>query len=755
MVPDSLRAAFSPRYELERLIGSGGSADVYLATDTRHARKVACKVLRADTTSELGAERFLREIEIAAALQHPNVLPVFDSGELGGHLFYVMPFVEGASLRDRLRQDGPLRWDDALRLMREVTDALSYAHRRGIMHRDIKPDNIMLIGDHAVVADFGIARAIEDARREYRTPDGLGVGTPEYMAPEQATGDSLDARCDVYSLGATLYEVLTGTPPYQGASAVAVLVHKSNDPVPTLRPRDENVPPHAGHAIQRSLAREVHERFTSVEEFLEALVVGDLGARAAAPRTRLRTIAVLPFQNLSHDPDDEYLSDGITDELIYSLSKIADLRVVGRATSFRFKGSADDIRLIGEQLRVGGIVTGGVRRAGDRIRVSAELIDTASGFEQWTERYDRQLTDVFEVQEELAHAIATSLETTVWRPETAPAISAPAGPAYQRFLRGRWLWNQRTEAGLLASVNEFREAVALDPRFAQAHAALAESYVTLALYGALAPAEALPAARGAIETALALPAAPAEALTARACIEAVYEWDWRRAEDDFRRAIVSNPASPSSSQWYAMNLLVPRGRFGEAREQLARSQAIDPLSPVVSLSVGLSHFYERDYRTAVATFDGLIERDPTFGVARMFLAQALSELGNHTAALGALAGAAQLVGESRALLAARGVLAARSGHPEGAREALAVLEARAATRYVSPVLIAQVQAALGDAEAAVSSIERAVALRASDLVWVGVRPVFDALRTVPRFLAAMEPLHLMTRSGPFAVPLSA
>ena len=753
MVPESLRAAFSPRYELERLIGSGGSADVYLATDSRHGRKVAVKILRGDPTTELGAERFLREIEIAAALQHPNVLPVFDSGANEGHLFYVMPFVDGASLRDRLRHEGPLRWDDALVVMREVVDALAYAHRRGIVHRDVKPDNIMFIGGHAVVADFGIARAIEDARREYRTPDGLGVGTPEYMAPEQATGDSLDARCDVYSLGATLYEMLTGAPPYSGASAVAVLVRKSHEPVPTMRPRDEAVPAHAGNAIGRALARAVHERYTSVEEFLEALVSGDLSPRVQAPRTRLRTIAVLPFQNLGSDPDDEYLSDGITDELIYSLSKIPDLRVVGRATSFRFKGSADDIRIIGEQLRVGGIVTGGVRRVGDRLRVSAELVDTASGFEQWTERYDRRLTDVFEVQEELASAIASSLETTVWRPETSPAVAAPTAPAYQKYLRGRWLWNQRTEAGLLASVSSFEEAVVLDPNFAQAHAGLAESFVTLALYGALAPSEAMPAARRALDRALALPAQPAEALTARACIEAVYEWDWRRAEDDFRRAIVSNPASPSSSQWYAMNLLVPRGRFAEAREQLARSQQIDPLSPVVWLSVGLSHFYERDYKTAIATFDGLIERDPTFGVARMFLAQALSELGNDTAALGALDGAAQLMGESRELLAARGVIAARSGDPDGARAALAQLEGRAATRYVSPVLMAQIQAALGEQAAAVASIERAVSVRASDLVWVGVRPVFDALRAVPGFLPAMEPLHLMTRSGPVAIPL--
>ena len=746
MVPEPLRTAFLPRYDLERVLGAGGSADVYLATDTRHGRHVAIKVLRGDTGAELGAERFLREIEIAAALQHPNILPVFDSGELSGYLFYVMPFVDGASLRDRLRSGGPMRWAEALEIVREVADALAYAHRRGIVHRDVKPDNIMFVGGHAVVADFGIARAIEDARRDYRTPDGLGVGTPEYVAPEQALGQAVDSRSDVYSLGCTLYEMLSGSPPFTGPTAMALIVRKVNHTLPTLVATDRAAPVHAAVVLAQALAREPHDRFSSVEEFVEALERDGAAASKAPPRTRMRTIAVLPFRNLGNDPDDDYLSDGITEELIYSLSKIPELRVVGRATSFRYKASTDDIRVIAEQLRVGGIVSGGVRRSGDRLRVSAELIDAANGFEQWTERYDRRLADVFDVQEELASAIATSLEAAIWRPDASANVAPPNPKAYERFLRGRWLWNQRTETGLLKSVEAFAEAIAIDPAYAQAHAALAESWVTLALYGAVAPSEAVPAARAAEERALALHGGMAEALTARACLSAIHDWNWTQAEADFRRAIVSNPASPSSSQWYAMNLLVPRQRFGEARAQLARSQAIDPLSPVVALSVGMSHFYERDFKAAVAAFDGLIEREPMFGIARLFLAQTLSEQGHHTSALGAIEGAAALMGSSRELLAARGVVRARSGDDAGAREALAELDAVGRSRYVSPVLQAQVHAALGDAGAAVAELERAIEHRAADLVWVAVRPVFDGMRLLPAFTSVVERMGLTTRT---------
>ena len=736
-----LRNAFRPRYELEKLLGRGGSADVFLATDVRHARRVALKVLRNEEGTGLGGERFLREIEIAAGLQHPNILPVFDSGDAAGVLFYVMPYVEGDSLRKRLRTDGPFRWADAFTLVRQVGDALAHAHRRGIVHRDIKPDNIMTVSGHAVVADFGIARALADARRDYTTPDGLGLGTPEYMSPEQAFGDVIDARSDIFSLAATVYELLSGSPPFVARDAIAMLMQKSRAPLPELRARDSDVPAHVHGVLSRAMAPDVAERYESVEEFVEALAGGTGPVEAAAARRRLRALAVLPFANRSPDPDDEYLSDGISEEIIYSLARRPELRVVGRTSSFRFKGASIDVRQVAEQLQVGGVVEGSVRRVGDHLRVTAQLVDAATGFERWTERYERRMTDAFAVQDEIARAISAALELAVLQDEPS-AQPVPTAPAFQSYLRGRFLWNQRTDASLVACIAALRNAVQLDPMFTSAHAALAEAYVTLAIYGVMSPAEAMRDARAAVEQAFARPSAPAEAFSARACIAALHDWNWNAAEVDFRRAIVANPAYPTAHQWYAMHVLVPQRRFTEAREQLARAREADPLSPVVSLSEGLTHFYERDNLKARVVLVALAAREPQFGLASMFLAQVHSAVGDHPGALAALSTAERLLGATPELVSARGVALARSGDTEGSEQAVAWLADRATTRFVSPVLVGQVLAALGRTDDALAALARAVQERAADLVWVGVRPVFEPLRRDARFQALLRTLRL-------------
>src|SRR5205823_2005018 len=402
---ERLRAALADRYALERELGHGGMATVYLARDLRHGRAVAIKVLRPEIAAALGPERFLREIEVAARLTHPHILALHDSGQAGGFLYYVMPYIEGESLRDRLAREGPLPLEDALRITREVASALSYAHNHDVVHRDIKPENILLSGGEAVVADFGIARAITQAGGARLTETGLRVGTPAYMSPEQASGSGLiDGRSDVFSLACVLYEMLAGEPPYTGPNAQVVIAKRFTDPVPSVRRLRDTIPPTMDAAITKALAKAPTDRFATAAQFGEALEAPAQRARDTGRRTsRLaagaglaatlvvaaaglfvlsrphgtpalagppgQSIAVLPFVNVSGAPQEEYLSDGISEELINALSKLPQLKVVARPSSFAFKGKNEDVRQIGQALQVATVLGGSVRRAANRLRV--------------------------------------------------------------------------------------------------------------------------------------------------------------------------------------------------------------------------------------------------------------------------------------------------------------------------------------------------------------------------------------------------
>src|SRR5438105_6270963 len=422
-----VKAALAARYGIERELGRGGMATVYLADDAKHHRTVAIKVLRAELAAALGAERVLREIEIAARLTHPHILPLHDSGEAAGFLYYVMPFVEGESLRDRLKREPQLPVEEAVRIAREVATALSYAHSQDVVHRDIKPENILLSGGEAVVADFGIARAIVAAGAEQLTDTGLAVGTPGYMSPEQATGaEHLDGRSDVYSLGCMLYEMLAGHPPFLGTTAQEILARHSLDAVPPLRTIRPELPEAVELAVRKALAKSPADRWRTPAALSEALAQAvappSLPRRAArsiglvavgasllaagyallsrrpvaAPSGEAaHSIAVLPFVNIGADPANEPFSDGMSEELITALAKIAELRVTARTSAFSFKGKAVDVREIGSKLNVNYVLAGSVRRAGPQLRVSAQLINAPTGYHLWSDDYDRDARDVF------------------------------------------------------------------------------------------------------------------------------------------------------------------------------------------------------------------------------------------------------------------------------------------------------------------------------------------------------------------------
>ncbi|HTK54593.1 MAG TPA: serine/threonine-protein kinase, partial [Gemmatimonadaceae bacterium] len=362
-------------------------AAVYLAHDIRHARDVALKVLLPEVADSVGPDRFLREIRLAARLSHPHILPLFDSGEANGLLFYVMPNVEGASLRERLDRDGRLPVDDALRLIRELADALDYAHRHDVVHRDMKPENVMLHEGHALVADFGIGKALSEADDRLFTQMGVSVGTPAYMSPEQAAGDAIDGRTDIYSLGCVLYELLTGEPPFTGATAQAVIAKRFAQTPADVSALREGVPRSVGAIVARMLARAPQDRFATGGQILAALSQNEPSRPFDHPE---KSIAVLPFANMSTDPENEFFAEGITEEILNALAHIADLRVAGRTSSFSFKGKNADLRTIGAQLGVRTVLEGSVRRAGKRVRISAQLINVADGYNLWSERYDRE-----------------------------------------------------------------------------------------------------------------------------------------------------------------------------------------------------------------------------------------------------------------------------------------------------------------------------------------------------------------------------
>ncbi|MEP6762783.1 MAG: protein kinase [Gemmatimonadaceae bacterium] len=742
------------RYDIDRLVGRGGMADVYLATDRKHGRPVAVKILHSRAGVSVDSARFTREIETAARLQHPNILPVYDSGEAAGCLFFVMPYVEGGSLRRRLEQSKAIPWADALAIVQEVGDALAFAHTRNVVHRDVKPENILFFAGHAVVADFGIAKAISEAEGDRLTLAGYGLGTPEYMSPEQAFGDSsIDARSDVYSLACVLYEMLSGRTPWEGEEPFAALLRKSRESAPTLSGAEaQGLPHHVEQVLQRALERDPAARYADIPEMMSALIdannrITGLTKVFSSATTGIPSVAVLPFVNLGGDASDEYLCDGLSEELIQALGQRGNTRVVARTSSFRFKGHTGDIRTVGKELAVDSLLEGSVRRQGNRLRISARLIDSHSGFERWSERFDRQFEDVFEVQDEIARSIVMSLQGTL-QPNANQMVRAATSDmeAYELFLEARFMWNQRTTASLRRSVELLRKAVAKDPGFAQAHAALADSCVTLALYGDDAPAPLMSQARESAELALRLKAGAAQAHPAFACVRALYDWNWVEAEQHFALATRGAQSSATAFQFYAVNLLVPLRRYAEAHAALARARAIDPLSAAVTLSIGVAFHYENRQEDAIREFQTVLVREPQFGMAYYFLGRAYASLGRFDAALESITRAEGLLGSSLEPMALRAVVLAMTGKMSEANALREQLKKLALTRYVSHVINAEILAAMGRDDDALTILDLAVKDRATDLVWIGSRPAFGRLLNHPRFVAIMQTMRLPMRT---------
>jgi eukaryotic-like serine/threonine-protein kinase len=461
-----LAAALSDRYRIERELGAGGMATVYLAHDLRHGRTVAVKVVRDELAAGMGSDRFLREIRIVASLHHPNILPLYDSGEADGQLYYVMPVAGGESLRERLQVHGALPVLLAVRLAAEVAAALDYAHRHGVVHRDIKPENILLHEDHALITDFGIGKALSRAcDTTALTQLGVAIGSPAYMSPEQAAGQTdLDGRSDLYALGCVLYEMLTGAPPFTGPTVAALIAQRFMGPPPDVAATRSDVPAAVCAAARRLMAQDPAERFATGEQAAHALAAAQAwhatSSAAAAP-----SIAVLPFTNLSPDADNAYFADGLTEEVITTLSKVRTLRVISRTTMMQYRGRSDALHDVARALHVSHVLEGSVRKAGDRIRVTASLVAADSDASLWAERFDGTLADVFDMQDQVAAAVVDALALILTPQESARLAERPVEnvAAYDRYLRARHELNRMTSTSIEQAFVHLEEAIALAP----------------------------------------------------------------------------------------------------------------------------------------------------------------------------------------------------------------------------------------------------------------------------------------------------
>ena len=775
-----LSTALADHYRIERELGRGGMAVVYLAEDLKHHRQVAIKVLRPELSAIVGSERFLREIEIAATLQHPHILPLFDSGQVtAGHpersegpqsfLYYVMPFVEGESLRERLTRETQLPLETALQITREIGSALQYAHEHGVVHRDIKPENVMLSGGHAVVADFGIARALHAANGEQLTLTGMVVGTPQYMSPEQASGEKVDGRSDQYSLGCALYEMLSGKPPFLGPTPLAVLARHSAEPVPSLRAVRQSVPLGVEAAIMRAMAKRPEDRFPSIREFLSALEAQQIAAFVPAQsRGRSRrvaeiaaglllgvalwwltigrlahstpggvtAIAVLPFLDLGGSPDTTYLGLGMTDGLIADLAEVGSLKVISRSSGATAQGAARSLADLSSELGVQAVVQGWIGRIADTVRVRLRFLHAPDSTTLFAKDYQRRLGELPDLQREIATALTGSISASVKGSEQSRlAVRGEVEQrAYEAFLRGRFYLEQEE---LELARAQFEQASRITPDWAPPYVGMANYYTSLPFYSDVPPAVVLPKARAALVHALQLDESLAEAHAVNAYIRAYYEWDWRAAEQEFRRALELRPNYADAYFSYS-RFLASRRRFDEAIAQLGHALELDPLSLSLQTNRSLLDYFAGRYDKAKQGLMEVLKSDSTDRLSRWGLALVAEQQGRVDEAIAILE---RLGGTSLNTKSSLGHAYGLAGRARQARNVLRVLQTAAERSYVPSYFFALVHAGLGERDQALRYLEKAYEERSTVLAYVQIDPRLASLRAEPRFVALVRRLN--------------
>jgi len=760
-----LRAALAGRYEIGREIGQGAFATVYLANDSRHERQVALKVLNADPGSQIGELRFIREIRTVARLQHPNILPLHDSGHVEALLYYLMPYVSGETLRARIDRERQVPIDAAVQISCEAADALSYAHRQGVIHRDIKPENILLSGGHAVIADFGIARAIDLAGVQALTRTGMGgPGTPAYMSPEQLLGDrQLDGRSDIYSLGCVLYEMLVGKPPFAGKEG---FVKRFTEPAAAPSSLRKDVPDWLDGVVGKALARNPEQRYSRAEELVRDLsrqpsverasvaIVSDAIGLSDKPSGRSKqvsdsrdteqpSIAVLPFANMSASPDNEYFSDGMTEDIINALSRIPTLKVAARTSTFSLKGKSLGVAEIGQLLNVKTILEGSVRRMDQRVRISAQLVNTSDGYQIWSERYDRDLEDVFKIQDEIARNIVDQLKLKL-----TPAQHQALGKrhtdnveAYELYLRGRHCWHRWNVKGALEkAIRHYEAALAKDPDYALAYSGLADAYNVPGLWGMLPASAVLSKALAAATRAVEIAPDLAESRTSLGFVQ-LLNWDWEAAESSLLHAIELNPRYALAHSFYAWLLsIVDRPR--EAAESARIGQELDPLSPASNGIAALVSYHARRYEQAVSECERALERDSTSFLGLLAVTLSYAALGKYKEAISHAERGVELSPDLNLLRALLAAVNAMAGDRAAAETILGELLERSKQGYVGPTMISWIYANLDESDAAFEWLRKACSTHDCTLGF-GIRvPLYDRISADSRFQELVRCLHL-------------
>ena len=827
-------------YRILRKLGKGGMGEVFLGEDTKqHGRKVALKVLPAELTMEESrVRRFRQEARAVLTLNHPNILTIYEIGETPLGYYIATEFIEGETLRQRLWHER-LELDEALGIGIQVAMALEAAHTAGIVHRDIKPENIMLRQDgfardrFVKVLDFGLAKLTErDAPSDpeavtipiSETTPGAVIGTSGYMSPEQAEGEHVDARSDIFSLGVLLYEMVAGQPPFKGRTdshtKVSLLDH---EPTPLLQ-HAADAPKQLERIVSKALAKDRTKRYQTVtdlkldlEQLREELhlwaaeTLGETGehrddlaanttrvtsfptherhpletatdvaavvdshvsrkqARAKHTRTlsfgfgvlllflagvflywrygsppTISSIAILPFANDSNDPNAEYLSDGITESIINSLSQLRSLKVMSSSAAFRFKARGVDPQEAGRSLNVGAVLTGRLVKRGDRLIIKTELIKVEDGSQLWGAEYNSTLADIFSVQDEVSQKISQSLRIRLTGDDEEKLAKryTKDAEAYELYLKGRYFWNKRNEEGFRNGINYFKQAEEKDPTYALAFSGLADSYALLCDIGVAAPADEMPKAKAAAQKAVDADPTLAEAYTSRAFVRLSYDWNWLGAESDFQQALKLNPKYPTAHQWYA-SYLMQMGKFDRAKEEIEKAHVLDPLSPIISSNTGLYSYYERNYDDAISKYKVTLQTDPDFWVARHYLALAYVQKGLHSEAISELRSLIKapptgplpdkVVDAETEASASLGFAYAMAGKRVEAQAILNQLQALSRRRYVSGIYFAVVYAGLKDSDHAIEYLNQAFTSRHPGLVLIRIEPMFDGLRSDARF----------------------
>lgn len=748
-------AVFAGRYRICDELGRGGMGRVYKAMDREISEAVALKVLSPEISlNERMIERFRNELKLARRISHKNVCRIFDLGNCEGTYFITMEYVPGDNLKSIIRMMGPLSPARALTIAGQVCDGMAEAHRLGVIHRDLKSSNIMIDREgSARIMDFGIARTAES---KGLTDRGTLIGTPEYMAPEQIEGKDVDHRADIYSLGIILFEMMTGRIPFEGNTPLSVAMMQKTARPPDPRGLNPQTPEALSAVISKCLEKDQAARYQRIEALASELhgVAEGLsgGERSRQPGktesltpggTRvMNSIAVLPFIDLSPQKDQEYFCEGLAEEIITDLAKIRDLEVAAKSSAFSAKFKNMDVREIGRQLGVATVLEGSVRKGDNRLRVTAQLINVATGYHFWSEKYERTFEDVFAIQDEITLAIVDRLKVKLLGDEKAALLKRHTDnpEAYNLYLMGRYFWNKRTAEGMKRGLECFAQAIQKDPTYARAYTGIADCYGVFAYYY-MPPRPTLLKAKEAAAKALELDDTLAEAHTSLAFVKHKLERDWAGAEREFRRAIELDPEYIWAHHWYAM-FLAAMGRHQESIVAIKRALDVDPTSAQLNMVHGMMFYLARFYDRAVEELGKALEMEPQHALATFYLGLAHLESGRYEEALTLVARSAELTGNAPFFIQGIGYVHASAGRKELAQGVLARVGEMMSKVYVSPVFMALIHFRLGEHDRGFEWLDKAFADGDHWLEFIKVFPGFDGVRTDPRYSALLQKLGL-------------